>query len=384
MTSYKLNQFLIIDFYENNTILLNILNSNRKFKYKWNAELFVNLIKVARIWWTKKELLSELENTIDWNIISEQLDLFIQIWALISEEKYNSFKKEISIWLKYKWITALIYHIWSSNPNYIEPKNNNWVEDRHNTHRAYLENDWMINIYKKCKSLSEHKISKIIWLPEINFLELLKTRKTVRNFNNEVIDFKLLYSVLYYSLFTVRETREMITNYKEDINNLKKSEYSAFEFYIVVFNVEWLEKWVYHYNLQNLTLDFIKKWDFRSKVKEIQMWQAVLDDAKYAMYITADYSRQMWRYRYSHKLRLVLVQVWKIAQQVINISLAYDIWTFMSPAIKDSKAEELLWLNPKTEWSVYFMCFWKYYKDKSNSYYFNNLPKITKDDKKVK
>jgi len=166
----------------------------------------------------------------------------------------------------------------------------------------------------------------------------------------------------------------MISNYNEDINNLKKSEYSALEFYLVIFNVEWLEKWVYHFNLKNLSLDLIKKWDFRENVKDIQMWQAVLDDAKYSIYISADYSKWMWRYRYSHKLRLLLIQVWKIAQQIVNISLAFDIWTFMSPAIKDSKAEELLWLDWYKEWVVYFMCFWKYQKDNSESYRFNNLP----------
>jgi len=383
MIFYKLNPYLVIDFNEkeDNHILLNLLDSNRKFKFKGAVSTFMSFLKVARKWWTKEGIISEFSKSTKSSIQNWEFDTFRQMGVLISEDKYSEYRKEISIWLKYKWVSAMMCHIWTSKPWYIEPNSNDWIEKRHTVHKKYIDDWGLVNLYKECDSISKYSSDKILNLPKIDFLELIKSRKTVRNFNGEKVNKDLLFSILYYALFDVKKIREEVENYNADMNNLKKSQYTALEFYIVVFDVDWLEKWVYHFNIKNQTLDFIKSGDFRSEVKNIQMWQAVLDDAKYAMYVTADYSRQMWRYRYWHKLRLLLMQVWKIAQQVINISLAFDVWTFMSPAIKDSEAESLLWLNPDFEWCVYFMCFWKFDKDKSNSYYFNNLPKIKKNDR---
>ena len=97
------------------------------------------------------------------------------------------------------------------------------------------------------------------------------------------------------------------------------------------------------------------------------MWQHVVNNAKFSIYITADFHKLIWRYRYSHKLRSLLIQIWKI-------STSYDVWVFVSPAIKDSKIEKLLEITDLERESVlYFMCFWKYDKDKPESYYFDNL-----------
>ena len=124
----------------------------------------------------------------------------------------------------------------------------------------------------------------------------------------------------------------------------------------------------------------IKKWNYSNEVTDIQMWQKVIERSKFSIYIGVDFYRYMWRYRYSKKYTLLLMQVWKVAQQIITISQVLWIGSFMSPAIKDSKIEKLIWLDGINESVVYFLSFGKYNKEKW-SYMFSNWWNVLEDIK---
>jgi len=183
MTIYKLNPYLVLDFYKNDTILLTILNSWRSFKYSWKPDFLINLIWISRKWGTLYFINSEIKDKLEYWDVNKYLDIFIDIWLLINEETYKLFIKEISVWLKYKWVTAFMYHIWSSNPNYLEPRSSDWVKERNKTHKTYLEECEKVELFKNYNWVLSYKTKEILDLPNINFLELLKSRKTVRNFN---------------------------------------------------------------------------------------------------------------------------------------------------------------------------------------------------------
>lgn len=368
--NYILNPFLIIDFYNENWLLIKNIRKWTTIRYKWDTDFLFNFI--TKTYW-KAILLSEIESIFKNESVSfNTINYLIDKEFLIKEELYKEIKQELDIWLKHNWVNSLIYHFASNNPNYIEPYSENWLDSRITQHEKYLKSEWIPEIYKSHKYIKIYKWN-LLPINSINIDTLIYSRKTVRNFNWNSIDFDVLYSIFYYSMNKVKKVRVLIENYENNICLLKNSEYTSLEFYIVVFDIVWLESWIYHFNLKDESFWLVTKWNFRNEIKNIQMWQHVLDNAKYAIYVSCDYSKHMWRYRYAHKMRALLIQVWKIAQDIITLSLSYNIWSFMSPAIKDTPVWNLLWLDNEKELCLYFMCFWMYNSDKTESYFFDNI-----------
>jgi hypothetical protein len=54
--------------------------------------------------------------------------------------------------------------------------------------------------------------TELLELPKVNIKDLLYSRRTVRNFNQDKIDFKTLYSILYFSLEKVSFVRSKLEN----------------------------------------------------------------------------------------------------------------------------------------------------------------------------
>ena len=371
---YIWNPYLIIDFFLDKLRIKNLENS-KIFLYSWYPIKISKIFEVLFNWFkTEKEILWELYKLL-WKKDSFILwKYFLEKDIVVEEFTFNKLKSQIEIWLKYNWTHSLLFHVWSLKPNYIEPYTDNPNDIRVSNYEKYIQKDWFPDIYKEINSVIFSYSTELLELPKVNIKDLLYSRRTVRNFNQDKIDFKTLYSILYFSLEKVSFVRSKLENIWKNFCLLKNSEFTSLEFYIVVFDIIWLEPWIYHFNLKTKKLDLFKRWYFRESVKDIQMWQNVVNNDKFSIYITADFHKLIWRYRYSHKLRSLLIQIWKISQDIINFSTSYDVWVFVSPAIKDSKIEKLLEITDLERESVlYFMCFWKYDKDKPESYYFDNL-----------
>ncbi|MCH2188326.1 SagB/ThcOx family dehydrogenase [Candidatus Gracilibacteria bacterium] len=321
-----------------------------------------------------------LNKELDIDLTIEDLNGLVGYEILIDKDEYNKISEEIRVWVFYKWMHALYYYYGSKKPNYIEPNHSNWNDIRIKTHKNYIADTGLPELYKKIKSIKNIKLGKVLDLPDGSFLDLLYARKSVRNFNNEKVTFDELSTIFYIGLRGVKEVRENISNYMSDLSQLKQSEYIAFEFYIMIYNVEGIEPGIYHYNLENNEFCLIKKGNYSNEVTDIQMGQKVIERSKFSIYIGVDFYRYMWRYRYSKKYTLLLMQVGKVAQQIITISQVLGIGSFMSPAIKDSKIEKLIGLDGINESVVYFLSFGKYNKEKG-SYMFSNGGNVLEDIK---
>jgi nitroreductase len=57
---------------------------------------------------------------------------------------------------------------------------------------------------------------------------------------------------------------------------------------------------------------------------------------------TADFERYQWRYRHSRALRNILMDLASLAHRLILATTALEHDNFLSPAIADQEAEELL------------------------------------------
>lgn len=377
MMSLRINPLFIIEWDREWAMILRNLKSWKDYQCWTGADNFLIILSQFQGNWAKIELIPE-EYLFSINYL-------IEIWALLDEKHFLGIENEIKSWNKYHWRDAMLYHYGSGKPHYIEPYVPDWDTARINEHESYLRESQIPEIYKSIISGKNISIKwKILPLAEADFMELLLSRKTVRNFSPQMIDLHTLYSIFFYATSSVRDIRKLLAWAKKSLDGiclLKQSEFTALEFYVSIYNCEWIAPGIYHFNLENTTFDLIEEGDFRNEVQSIQMWQNVLSNSAFSIYIVIDFYKQMWRYRYSHKYRALLIQIGKIAQDFITYALSYWIGAFMSPAIKDSEAEKLLHLNPIHEWVGYFMSFWQYDKTKESSYFFTNLP--WKNEKRV-
>ncbi|MBP9780081.1 SagB/ThcOx family dehydrogenase [Candidatus Gracilibacteria bacterium] len=312
------------------------------------------------------------------------LDSLIDAGILIDEKEFLKIQDELRSWNKYEWRDAMLYHYGSDKPGYIEPYVSDWETSRIETHEKYLRESRMPDIYKSHGGESTISIKgELLPLNEIDMMQLLLSRRTVRNFTGESVDLDTLYSIFYYATTSVRDIRKVLVQAMLDSDGiclLKQSEFTALEFYVIIHNCVGIAPGIYHFNLEHLTFDLLEEGEFRDEVKSIQMGQSVLHNSAFSMYIAIDFHKQMWRYRYAHKYRTLLIQIGKIAQDFITYALSFGIGSFMSPAIKDSEAENLLDLDPTHEGVGYFMSFGKFNARNESSYFFTNLPGKSEKD----
>ncbi len=273
---------------------------------------------------------------------------FLNISLIIPQRK-----QKYSVWLDKNWRNALYFHVLTSNNKFIDMGQDNEYQVKERVLRSYSKEKTIPEFYKQYSTES-------IKLPDakLEFVssgKVLINRRTTRKFGTKPVSLEDLSTILFYATQPVKSIREYVKKLSEDHPNLLVlSSYTPYEIYFFASNVEGLEKGLYHYNIKKHSVSLLKKGDYQDKMKKIAIGQGV-DSCGVIFMISSIYERYMWRYRNSRAFRNLLIEASSLAQRIIISAEATGLKNFLTPAIRDSLADELFGLDGTKESMTYLI-----------------------------
>jgi len=261
----------------------------------------------------------------------------------------KSNQETFNIWFDRNWRNALYFHLLTSDNDFIDKGQENEEEIKSNVLSTYLKQSPLPSFYKKYK-----KNTKSIRLPR-PFMEstsvddILFRRRTTRKFSEKPISLKQLSTILYYSCQPLKLVRDYaMLKRREHPIILVLSSYTPFEVYFYANNVTNLTKGLYHYNMRTHSISLLKKGVYNKEMKKIAIGQGV-ENASVVFLISSIFERYMWRYRNSRAYRNLLIECSSLAQRIILVTVAVNLRQFLTPAIRDSRADNLFGLDGYSE-----------------------------------
>ncbi|UCE42511.1 MAG: SagB/ThcOx family dehydrogenase [Candidatus Aminicenantes bacterium] len=125
------------------------------------------------------------------------------------------------------------------------------------------------------------------------------------------------------------------------------------ETYLVLNNVERIDAGIYHYNIQDHSLEQLKKGDFRSQIAQAALDQDMAYAANAVFVWTAVFGRAKWKYE-QRAYRYVYLDAGHIAQNLALAAIALILGTCQIAALYDEEVNSLLAIDGKEE-SVLYM-----------------------------
>ena len=186
------------------------------------------------------------------------------------------------------------------------------------------------------------------------FIDVLLRRKTSREFNADVaLSCEQLSKVLYYSFGC-----HGYTALRKDVVALSKTSPSGggltpIEAYTLVLRVEGLEPGIYHYNVEQHSLELLQELTLRKAellVGEMTAGQAYFQKASALFILTARFDRSFWKYRNHQKAyKVLLMDAAHLSQTLYLVCSSMELGAFVTVAINDTIIEEELNLDTTRE-----------------------------------
>ncbi len=126
------------------------------------------------------------------------------------------------------------------------------------------------------------------------------------------------------------------------------------ELYVVVNNVESLEKGLYHYQVKDSTLALIKAGDFNKNIHIASHKQDAVGNSPVTIIITARFERSTRKYT-DRGYRYTYIECGAIGEHIFLQTVSLGMGTVMVGAFNDDKLNEFLGIDGKEEASLLIM-----------------------------
>ncbi|MBL8194918.1 MAG: putative peptide maturation dehydrogenase [Blastocatellia bacterium] len=186
------------------------------------------------------------------------------------------------------------------------------------------------------------------------FLQLLKNRRTCREFDDQVSISQEVFSKLLYTVFGCQGKAHVY----EDIWGIKRTSPSGgglhpIEAYVLVINIEGITPGIYHYDTEEHKLNAIEYksiTEARELANEFTAGQSYPRLSSALCIMTARFYRNYWKYRRHPKAYPVLYMDCAHLSQTFYLACSYfKLGSFVTGAINTANIEEHLRLDPYSE-----------------------------------
>jgi len=225
--------------------------------------------------------------------------------------------------------------------------------------------------YKRYEKAEKIKLSKKLKGISKIFTKIIKTRKSVRSYSGSPMGIDELSTILYLSYGvtgTISPTREELKSL--NISSIRPIDESLIlhrriapsagalypiEVYVVVFNVNGIEKGLYHYYPVEHLLEKIKVGDFRGNLGECfinKINKEMVQSANLVLLMTAVFNRNQVKYG-ERGYRYILFEAGHVAQNVYLSSNAMDVGAVAIGGFNDDLLNGFLEIDGEDESAIY-------------------------------
>jgi SagB-type dehydrogenase family enzyme len=212
--------------------------------------------------------------------------------------------------------------------------------------------------------LPEIQVSR---LQQCGFWDILKRRKTCREFYNNPIDLQDLSNLLFATFGRVHKTEDDTdTGWRESGVPMEHFGYrrtsasggslQVIEAYVVASNVSGLAEGIYHYNSLDNSLVQIRQEHTRKPMVGLLAGQYFGDGAALGIFLTARFDRAWWRYKVSRGYRVALLDAGHLSQTFQLVATTLNLNTWVTAAFLDGAIEEYLELDTPREAPIMYLC----------------------------
>jgi SagB-type dehydrogenase family enzyme len=203
------------------------------------------------------------------------------------------------------------------------------------------------DIYKKYPKSKIIKLSKKLPDHSLPVVEALKKRRSVRSFSSVPLSNGELAFLLWAS--TGVQRREQGYDFRTAPS---AGALYPIETYIVVNNVEGLEKGLFHYNIEMHALEELKLGDFGGELAHAALGQNMLAEAPVAIIWTAVFERSKWKYR-QRAYRYVYLDAGHIGQNLALSATSIGLGSCQIGAFFDNEVNRILEIDGTSESVLY-------------------------------
>jgi SagB-type dehydrogenase family enzyme len=358
---FKLNPLFKVDLvtseYENmDGTIINLLLEGKTYEVSQDF-LFSLILYFNKNVKSKGEIINFLKSKLK-DEGEKSIELFENLVdkSIIVELDYRTKDlKAVEHWVERGWLDALTLHLTSRNIDFSDDAQSDIKEYLDEQSKQIIQREGMTEIYKKTEGEKRIKLRENIPLPkDRSFEEILVARRTHRPWSKNKFLLDELSNILLYSSVETKRLREE-TKDKLAINpsTIYNSSFSALEIYLFVYDVEDLEPGLYFYDVKDHSLYLLKAGLFREQVAKMCIGQERAGTGRVTFLISANWQRYMFRYRHPRAYRNLLINTSELAQKLLILSTSYRKTTFLTPALNDELADDLLNLNGYEEAPLY-------------------------------
>ena len=209
--------------------------------------------------------------------------------------------------------------------------------------------DWSTkpDLYKTYPKSKKIKVGSPKNLSKIPLFEILKNRKSVRNFSTKPISI----DQLSYLLWTTTGINRKEYNFEYRTAPSAGALYPI-ETYLIINNVEEISEGIYHYSIKDHTLEELKLGDFGIEISNAALGQNMCAEAALVFIWTAIFERSIWKYG-QRGYRYIYLDVGHIGHNLALTAASLNLGSCQIAAFFDDEVNELIGVDGKDESTVY-------------------------------
>ncbi|MFW9794014.1 MAG: SagB/ThcOx family dehydrogenase [Candidatus Thorarchaeota archaeon] len=216
--------------------------------------------------------------------------------------------------------------------------------------RHYLDFSTKPPVYK-----TYHSVEKVTLPPPDvtggpGLWDTLRTRRSIRAYTQDTMSIENLSQILW-------ATQGLTSRVGEHGFRTAPSAGALYpiETYLCVNRVESLKPGLYHYNVEEHSLEVLKKGEFSSEVKAGALDQQIAERASVVFIWSAVFQRSKWKYL-QRAYRYVFLDAAHIAQNLALASEGLGLGSCQIGALYDDELNRLIGLEPDLESVIYMGC----------------------------
>ncbi len=189
-------------------------------------------------------------------------------------------------------------------------------------------------------------------LEKISLLEVLKKRKTCRNFYGKPIGLDKV-SCMLKMCFGINPN--ISDEHAQRRFSPAGGALQASEGYLVSVRIQGLDPGIYYYDFLNHRLVVIQKIDLIDKISFLLKQQGFSEQLSFGIFVTSRFDKWAWKYKHSKVYRAALLDIGHISQNFQLIATALQIDPWLTAAMEDSQINQLLQLDNVSESVMFFL-----------------------------
>ncbi|RZS44737.1 SagB-type dehydrogenase family enzyme [Herbihabitans rhizosphaerae] len=187
------------------------------------------------------------------------------------------------------------------------------------------------------------------------FGEVLLSRRTHRAFTPTPVGLRELATVLHYTFAPMYfvDAREYGTLFmRTSPGGGARQELEA---YVGVLNVDGVTPGLYHYNVEQHSLELIDPDFAAADVDRLAFGQQMAVTSGFVVFMTALVQRAAYKYRHPRTLRMIMLDAGHLAQTFNLVCTAAGLGPFQTAAFRDTEVERALGIDGIAETALYLL-----------------------------